>query len=215
MPELRFPIIIAPVQRENRAIITPGPVKLTKEVKNKIGEVVEIRPKARTNKLIVGCSNKIQQQEAANLKYFLGLSIICYQPGQNIPVKTDKKKGYGVVKNIPLEESLEEVNQLLATTEGPKVRALKRFTFRTKDLKTNPSKAILLEFMDSETPSTVRIGYLTYRVEQFHQTDISITTVTGLGILQSTASLRLSVGDAAKDMIPEHAQSRTKRNLPA
>lgn len=120
VPELRFPVIITPVQRESRAVVMAGPVKLTKEVKTKLGEVVEIRPNARTNKLITGCSSQLQQQGATNLKHFLGFPILCYLPGQNIPVKTDKKRGLGVVKNIPLEESLEDLNQLL----GPKVRAL-------------------------------------------------------------------------------------------
>ncbi|PVD37115.1 hypothetical protein C0Q70_04110 [Pomacea canaliculata] len=122
VPELRFPIVISTVQRENRAVVLAGPVKLTREVKAKIGEVVEIRPHAQTNKLIIGCSSKLQQEEATNIKHFLGFPVLCYQPGHNLPVKIDRKRGLGVVRNIPIEESLEDLNQLL----GPNINSFLR-----------------------------------------------------------------------------------------
>lgn len=100
---------------------------------------------------------------------------------------------------------------MLKQATGPKDRAVKRFNIGTKG-KLIPSKAILIEFMDTETPMAIHRRFQTYSGPIQPNRERESYNCNGFGHKHNNTKQKLYVDN---EPTLEHARSNTRENLSA
>ena len=116
----------------------------------------------RNGSLLVNCKSISQ------INMLLKIEQLYDGTAKAIPVVTSLLKpagAKGVIYNVPLSINDED---LLYSLNKFKVSSVKRFVFKSNSTSSSaPTKTVLLNFIESELPSNVQIGYLNFHVKPY------------------------------------------------
>ena len=132
-----------------------NPMRLTKLIKEAVGEVVSARY-ISNNRIIVFCKSSQQKQKALSLSKLGKEDVECVEVGVRDGTK-------GVITGVPMNISEEVMKTCMEG--GTLVKATRFHT--TKEGKKVPSTTILLQFSELQLPKRVMIGYVCYPVRPY------------------------------------------------
>lgn len=132
-----------------------NPMRLTKVLKDAIGDVASARY-VGTDKVLVFCKTKEQQEKALRLTQLGREEVECSQPASRTELR-------GVITGVPLSITEEMMKSCM---EGGTLVKATRFN-TTREGKKVPTTTILMSFSDLLLPQRVKIGYVSYPVREY------------------------------------------------
>ena len=132
-----------------------NPLKLSADIKDKLGDVLNVKVMMNGNMLIF-CRNESQRRKAMQVKHLLGRPIECYIPGGGLK----NIKGVIYVSQDIAEKAI--VDQAIGEDGDERVvEEAKRFK--------KEGTAVLLTFRKEVTtlPTRVYLGYMSFRVKEY------------------------------------------------
>lgn len=132
-----------------------NPMRLTKLVRDSVGEVASASY-VGSDKVIIFCADKKQQEKALALRKLGKLEVECSVPGTRNEVR-------GVIAGVPFSMTEE---MLKSCVQGGKVVKATRFS-TMREGKKEPTRTVLLYFSDELLPERVLLGYVSYPVRPF------------------------------------------------
>lgn len=136
------------------------PIKLTKIIKNQIGEVKYARVLGDGN-LLIGCENEIQLDKAKKMTYVGKVKV------QKVAIVGERRVNgcKGVIYGIPINVNNKEIMENMRVGNFT-VKNVKRLT---KGIEKKETESILIEFEEKELPKEVYFGYVKYNVREYVQ----------------------------------------------
>ena len=145
----------AVVRFEEPGVKSLDPLKLTKIIKNQVGEVKYARVLNDGN-LLVGCNSEEQIERALKMQV-VGKAVVVKV------VKVGEQGSKGVIYGIPLAIEMKELVKNLKEKCGA-VQSAKRLT---KGIEKKETESVLVQFSTKELPAELFFGYMRYRVREF------------------------------------------------
>ena len=131
-----------------------NPMRLTKEISNKVG-AVKLAKILRNGSLLIICKDAGQQAKALGIKKLNGKDVKC-----NI---TGERRVRGVITGIPVSISEEEIKDNMKRAKVSKVQRMKT----NRDGIKSDSLSVLITFEGEKLPEKVYLGYMCYDVRAY------------------------------------------------
>lgn len=134
------------------------PIKLTKILKGKIGEVKYARILGDGN-LLIGCNNKDQMEKARKLTSVGKIKVL-----KVVRVGEKRTNGCkGVIYGVPIHVNVREIVESIKV-ENSTVKSVRRMT---KGVEKKETESVLIEFEENEIPKQVYVGFVRYNVREY------------------------------------------------
>lgn len=134
------------------------PLKLTKIIREKVGEVKYARILGDGN-LLVGCNNEVQMEKAKKMSCVGKIKIVkVVRVGEKI---NGGSKGmiYGIPLNVNMKELVENLRM--------KNRSVKSAVRMTRGVEKVETESVLVEFETKEVPKEVYYGFMRYSIREY------------------------------------------------
>jgi len=134
------------------------PLKLTKIIREKVGEVKYARILGDGN-LLVGCNNEVQMEKAKKMSCIGKTKVVkVVRVGEKINAGSK-----GVMYGIPLTINMKELVENLRM----KNRSVKSAVRMTRGVEKVETESVLVEFETKEVPKEVYYGFMRYSIREY------------------------------------------------
>ncbi|XP_045913420.1 uncharacterized protein LOC123975742 [Micropterus dolomieu] len=153
-PKIRLLNVVVRFEGEG-GVKKMDPLKLTKIIREKVGEVKYARILGDGN-LLVGCNNEVQMEKAKKMSCVGKIKIV--RVGE-------KRSGgsKGVIYGIPLTVNMKELVENLRM----KNRSVKSAVRMTRGVEKVETESVLVEFETKEVPKEVYYGFMRYSIRDY------------------------------------------------
>lgn len=156
-PKIRLLNVVVRFEGEG-GVKKMDPLKLTKIIREKVGEVKYARILGDGN-LLVGCNNEVQMEKAKKMSCVGKIKIVkVVRVGEKI---NGGSKGmiYGIPLNVNMKELVENLRM--------KNRSVKSAVRMTRGVEKVETESVLVEFETKEVPKEVYYGFMRYSIREY------------------------------------------------
>lgn len=156
-PKIRLLNVVVRFEGEG-GVKKMDPLKLTKIIREKVGEVKYARILGDGN-LLVGCNNEVQMEKAKKMSCVGKIKIVkVVRVGEKI-----NGGSKGMIYGIPLTVNMKELVENLRM----KNRSVKSAVRMTRGVEKVETESVLVEFETKEVPKEVYYGFMRYSIREY------------------------------------------------